>query len=445
MKILIITGFFPPYCPPATTRMPSFARFLLEEGHDVRVVCPYQTQYKPFLKPGIESGRIHYVPYYDVDQPPRKIKQFLSKHLKRLSGGPNARVSADVEATIQAEKPARRKSSSKLRAFINNAYTTLFHFPDRQWTWIRPARKRVEQLFQSWRPDIIFVSTPPYSQLLLANKISKAYAIPWVAEYRDTWSVQPYYSYPFWRKVIETWLEKKVTKSASRLFAVTYLAAEEVKNELKRPILVARNGFDQEDFDVLDVQTPIDEQVLTILYGGAVYGGLRDPTPLIEALALLGKDSVKCRVIIYTSQTEQIRDAAQRLNVEDLVDLRDPIQREQFLELELGADVLLLMRGTDPKEDSVVPGKVYEYIGARRPILALGSTTGEAVDIIRSEALGLVSNDAAEIADQLRTWYQQKIAAGGQLPAPKIDEPERYSRKRQFQKILDEFEAVLSA
>ncbi|MGD8326240.1 MAG: glycosyltransferase [Sphingomonadales bacterium] len=443
MKILIITGFFPPYCPPATTRMPSFARYLLEQGHDVRVVCPYQTQYKPFLEPGIESGRIHYVSYYDVDRPPQKIKKFLSLHLKRLSGVSNLRNSTDVESTIQTEKPARRRSSAKLRAFVSNLYMTFVHFPDRQWTWIRPARREVEQLFKSWRPNIMFVSTPPYSQLFLANTLAEKYDIPWIAEYRDTWSVQPYYSYPRWRQRFESWVEKRVTKSAKRLFTVTYLAAEEVGEALKRPILVARNGFDQEDFDALEDRKPIDKQVLTILYGGAVYGGLRDPTPLFEALALLRNEEVKCRAIIYTSQTEQIRAAAQRIGVEDFVDLREPITREEFLSLELGADVLLLMRGVDPKEDSVVPGKLYEYIGARRPILALGSTTGEAVDIIRSENLGLVSNDAKEIAAQLKKWYDEKTVAGGQVLAPQVDEPERYSRKRQFQKILKEFEAVL--
>lgn len=443
MKILIITGFFPPYCPPATTRMPSFARYLLDQGHDVRVICPYQVQYKPFLKPGIEKARITYVPYFDVDSPARNVKNFLSNalHLWRDRAGPAA--VADVEATIQTEEPMRKRKAAKLRAWLAHIYTTFVHFPDRQWTWVRPARKALDKMFESWKPDVLFVSTPPYSQLFLAQKTAKKYAIPWVAEYRDTWSVQPYYSYPKWRQRLELKVEKHVVKSANILFAVTYLAADEVAEALGRPLLVARNGYDESDFEALVDRKPLDEDVLTVLYGGAVYGGLRDPSPLFEALHLLKDKPGRYKVIIYTSQQQQIAAAARKYDVEAMVDLRAPITREEFLKLEVCADVLLLLRGTGKKEDSVVPGKLYEYIGAGCPILCLGSLTGEAVDIVRTENLGCVSNTGQEIADQLTHWWDQKQAGGGILPAPDIHEPERYSRSRQFQEILKQFKALV--
>lgn len=442
MKILIITGFFPPYCPPATTRMPSFARYLLDEGHDVRVICPYQTQYKPFLKPGIEKSRITYIPYFDVDSPAHNIKGAISKFLNIWRDSGRSQNTADIEATIQAEEPARRRATAKLRAWAAHMYMMLIHFPDRQWTWIRPARKAVDEMFKSWKPDILFVSTPPYSQMFLANKVSRQYGIPWVAEYRDTWSVQPYYSYPKIRQSLELKVERRVVKSADALFAVTYLAAEEVGAVLDRPILVARNGYDQEDFEGLTDRSPLDKDILTIIYGGAVYGGLRDPSPLFEALSLLRSSEGRYQVIIYTSQQDQIAAAAHKYGVESMVDLRAPIERESFLQLEVRADVLLMLRGTGRKEDSVVPGKLYEYIGAQQPILCLGSVTGEAVDIVREEGLGLVSNTAEEIARQLETWWRDKTAAGGKLPSPDVKDPQRYSRKKQFEKILEQFTAL---
>ena len=70
--------------------------------------------------------------------------------------------------------------------------------------------------------------------------------------------------------------------------------------------------------------------------------------------------------------------------------------------------MLLFLRVGNKNEDSVIPGKLYEYIGAKRPILALGSLSGEAVEIIRQENLGLVSNRPEEIAAQLSCWREQK-------------------------------------
>jgi len=121
--------------------------------------------------------------------------------------------------------------------------------------------------------------------------------------------------------------------------------------------------------------------------------------------------------------------------VRDVIEICPPVPRREILRIERAADVLLLSRWADPRDDGVIPGKLFEYIGARRPILAIGSTTGEAAEIVRSGPFGLVSNSPMEIAEQLLAWIGEKRAAGGRLPDLPAAPTRRYLREAQFRRI----------
>ena len=82
------------------------------------------------------------------------------------------------------------------------------------------------------------------------------------------------------------------------------------------------------------------------------------------------------------------------------------------------ADALLLLTWDHPEERGVLPGKVFEYLGAGRPVLAMGCTAGVVHDLIASRGLGLSSNDPAEIAAQLTRWLAEKRAGGVADVAP---------------------------
>jgi glycosyltransferase involved in cell wall biosynthesis len=105
------------------------------------------------------------------------------------------------------------------------------------------------------------------------------------------------------------------------------------------------------------------------------------------------------------------------------------------LRLERQVDVLLECRWLDRAGDGVIPGKLFEYIGARRPILSLGSPTAEAAEIIRDNGFGLVSNDPAEIADRLRSWLEEKRRQGGRLPDLHGRKHEAFGRAAQFRRV----------
>ena len=94
------------------------------------------------------------------------------------------------------------------------------------------------------------------------------------------------------------------------------------------------------------------------------------------------------------------------------------IERTEALRLQRRADVLLLLLWNDVGEAGVYSGKLFEYLFARRPILMLGWPHGVAAQLIESRGAGVVLNDPAAIADQLRTWLAEAASSGGIRPLP---------------------------
>jgi hypothetical protein len=74
------------------------------------------------------------------------------------------------------------------------------HIPDPRIAWIRTAISAGTRLIEEWKPDVIFASAPPYTSLIVACRLSRAFDIPWVAGLRDLWADNPYFSFPAWRR-----------------------------------------------------------------------------------------------------------------------------------------------------------------------------------------------------------------------------------------------------
>jgi hypothetical protein len=126
------------------------------------------------------------------------------------------------------------------------------------------------------------------------------------------------------------------------------------------------------------------------------------------------------------------------------VEIRPQIARHEMLRVERQVDILLECRWVDPKGDGVIPGKLFEYIGARRPILSIGSTTAEAADIVREGRLGLVSSDPDEIKAMLLCALQTKRRLG-RLPDILQSTGDRYWRETQYCRIDKLIETTLAS
>lgn len=425
-RILLVSGFFPPYSPLGAVRAPMLVAHWLAAGHDLRVLAMLNPAITGMLDSPLPREKVAYAPF----TPPGQALERILGHFRRQPA-PRAAGGGDTAPQPAAAGEARPARLAAARRFYQQAV----QFPDRYRNWAGPAVAAGLELARSWPPDLIYSSGPPHTGHVIAGRLSRKLRAPWVAELRDTWANNPYSDAPWPISALHTLYAGRVLGQAAACVTLTRTAQAEVKAALGCETIVSYNGFGREDFAELDDSPPTDPERLTILHAGVIYPGRRDPVALFQALAAMRAERRAVRVKFYHDQMAAVAARASELGVGDCVEICAPVPRRTILGLERGADVLLLCRWADPRDDGVIPGKLFEYIGARRPVLAVGSTTGEAAAIVRQGGFGLVSNDPVAIAGQLRAWIAAKRAAGGRLPDLPRAPTQAYLREAQFHEV----------
>lgn len=428
MKILIVAGYFPPYSPASASRVNKLARYLEDTGQDVRVLCPENDVFETTLLPEISRTRIYYTPCSRVNDFPTKVKNGL----RFLFGRGKKSISPTDEVSDHGGAPAGRESR------ISILYRRLTNIPDDLVGWYCPAIRAGRKMFQDWSPDIIFSTMPPFTTMMVANRLGRMIDVPVIYDYRDLWTDHPYYSSSGLRRCIDRFLENHALKHCAGLVTVTRTWADHLKSARDIPVECVMNGYDPADFNP-DGRHSYDEEKITLLYAGYLYGDKRDPSVAFEALGSLGVRAQNFTILLYTPEgTADLNDRQKALikkhDLENIVICNSYIPQKDLLEIQQQVDILMLLRWDHPSEHGVIAGKLFEYIGANKPILSLGSTTGEAADIVRDNAFGLVSNDVDEVAAYLSDFLDRKIQSG----AAAIENPnrEKFTRAGQFEKLV---------
>jgi len=423
LRILFVSGFLPPHAPIGAVRPGKLDEYWRNAGHDVRTIAIA-------LPSDISAGNaavhpdVHYLPY---EVPGRVVTKLKSIFTRPSAGQPNR-----TPAKPQTSSPAEGATIAKLG--LTDLYRQAVLFPDKYRSWIKPAIQLGLSWQDRWKPDLVYSSGPPHSGQVVAARLASRFQVPWIAEFRDLWIGDPYFDR---HKIIKPFHDRFAQATLSRaqgFVVVTNEARERLGRMTGKPIQLSYNGYDPKDFEGLENIEPIDRERLTIVHAGTIYPGRRDPTPLFKAIATLGDKRKKIRCLFYSDMNGSVAALTRQIGIEDCVEIRDAVPRVQILRVERQADILLECRWIDPAGDGVIPGKLFEYIGARRPILSLGSLTGEAAAIVRDNNLGLVSNDPDEIKAMLLECLEVK-ARLGRLPDRLLDADDKFRRETQFKKI----------
>lgn len=392
MRILFISFFFPPYNEMSAVRTGKTAKYLLEFGHDVRVISARDQSLRSTSLP--------------LEIPPERVIYTAWPNPRRLVERIYGRSSPPPWRGTQA--PAFRASQrGRLVGALQQFVRSVLYFPDAQVGWYPFARRAAARVMADWKPDLIFASASPATCLLIAASLSARYRVPWVGELRDPWTDYYYVSYPQWRRQIESRLERRVLKSAAGLVTVSAPLARALESRHHRPTIVVMNGFDPNDYPQSVERAP-DDGVLRLVYTGMIYSGRQLPDPLFQALGQLGAAAGRVRVSFYGSDPHLVGECARRYGVEELVQVHDAVPRAQAARAQKQADVLLHLLWNDPSQTGVYSGKLFEYIGARRPILAVGPTNNVAADLIRERGAGVALDDPDRIVAQLLQWIALK-------------------------------------
>jgi len=449
-RILLIASFFPPAAPLGTTRAPALARYWLARGHDVRVLAARDPRYPSILESGVPDERVTFVPFPEISGLRDTCR--LLRRLRELDAPDSAAASPDTPVRAGAMPPAHTAAINESWWKTNRVWRWLadqnkraVYFPDRHLGWVEPAIAAGSALIRTHRPDFIFATGRPHSSLIVGRHLAARHKLPWFAELRDLWANDPFASRidPF--ALADRWLETPTLREASGLVAVTRSAADLLHTRYHLPTAVIYNGFedgyvpgpDPAQTNVLGPAGP----GLKLVYTGTTYGQRRVPHALFEALAMLGPEAEGIELHYFGEDFPLLVLSADKFAVtRHLVD-HGITPHTTALAAQREADVLLLSLWDHPRQDGVIPGKLFEYIGNRKPILCLGRTSTEAATIIAEGPYGVTALDPSAVAGLLRRWLEEKRRAG-RLSAPDGQDAQRYSRRSQFE-TLDSFLAGL--
>ena len=140
------------------------------------------------------------------------------------------------------------------------------------------------------------------------------------------------------------------------------------------------------------------------------------------------------KVQFYGASPGVIGALATEFGVSAAVEIHERVSRKTALRMQQQADVLLLLTWPTPAEDGIIPAKLFDYIGAGRPIFALGNSSGEAARIVRNHGFGSVGSTSEEVVQDLSRLYGQKQSGALTAPVPEVVR-QLFQRDRQFAKL----------
>jgi glycosyltransferase involved in cell wall biosynthesis len=361
-------------------------------------------------------------------------EDFISKKWKTFLG---FNSNESVSQNLEIGGGAKENLFSKLIYY----WQQIILYPDELKAWRKPAVQAASRYIEKNKVDAILSSFPPVTPHLIGKDLKDKYDIPWIADMRDLWTDYSYYKYGSLRKLIEKKLEIKTLSSADCITTVSKPFMESLSQNLVNPkFQVIENGFDPNEVSKGEY---IDDK-FSITYTGQLYDGKRDPKLLFKALKELideGKINIDELQINFFGDAEiWLEKDIKEYGLTNLVNLHGFVKREVSLEKQRSSQMLLLLRWNNPHEEGVIPGKIFEYLAAKRPILSIGSRGGVVSEIIEKCGVGVNLVKFEEIKDQLKLYYDEFMNNGEVSYNGTMDSINEYSHDnmaKKFAKALD--------
>jgi len=370
-----------------------------------------------------------------------------------LSAAPRAyeSVGPDQLDEIPHQVPVRRAFAldTARHLAIKGRYIGAMALPDRWVSWLLGAVPAGLALVWRQRPQVLWSTYPIASAHLIGLVLQRLTGLPWIADLRDP-MIDASHPTGRARRRAAAWVEARTVRACSVAVCTTPGAVRSYQARYpdlpKERFRLIENGYDEAAFAGVTpaARTP---GPLRLLHSGIVYPSERDPGPLFGALAALRArgciDRASFRLVLRAAVHEEfIARLASEHGVADLVEIAPPLPYREALAEMLGADALLLLQAANCNDQ--VPAKLYEYLRAARPLLALTDSAGDTAAVLRGCAIDSVAplDDAAAIEQVLERFLDMTAAGQAPLAPPEaVRACERGARAAQLARLLDDVTA----
>jgi len=321
------------------------------------------------------------------------------------------------------------------------AIASVFLQPDPQVLWAAGAVRAGRKLLSEIPHDVIVATGPPFSSFVVGARLAGRAREPLVLDYRDEWDLSTRY----WEnrpkdpvsRFVQARIQSRLLRRAKLVIATTERSAAALADKCRIVRSAARtvciyNGYDADDFQVSG-SGPVPHDRFRFAYVGTLWA-LTDVTPLMQALRLLADRSPELAAtveVVFAGRRTDAQSAilASAAGLPFNVTLLDYVDHMSAVGIMKAADALCLLLSEVPGAERVVPAKLFEYMAARRPIVAI-APFGEARDLLEGHpaAYGCKPSEPSAIAVSIARAVEAKRA--GQSVDWQSWNPERFSRAR---------------
>lgn len=334
---------------------------------------------------------------------------------------------------------------------IAKKYPGFIALPDRWATWWPHAVWLGLQEIGQHRPNLIWSTYPIATAHLIGGTLARLSGLPWVADFRDP-MVSPAYPPDLLHRKVWQALESFVLRQATACVFTTQRAAATYAQRYPsqaHKCQVIENGFDEDAFTgVQPNRFGIAHCTLLMLHSGLIYPKDRNPSTFFEAIkGLIDTGQLdRSRLCIRfraPHHDDEVRAFAAKHGLVDVVDIAPPLPYRQAISEMMGADLLLVFQGS--YFNTQIPAKIYEYLRAQRPVLAVLDPTGDTAAQLR-QFDAVFYGDIASQTDIANTLTAFLNAVGTAVMAAALSSNShtvmKYSRAEQAKVLVNQFDGI---
>jgi len=430
-KVLVIAYHFPPGGGPGVQRVLKHVTYLRQFGWTPIVLTvqdgDFPARDESLLEKVPSDVRVVRVP---IIEPYTLYRKFMG------------RKGAAVDVNVNKSSDQRSGWKEHLSEFIR----ATFFIPDARIGWLRAATRKAEELIHQEGISAIYTSSPPYTCALIGRNAKRRTGLPWVAGFRDPWTEFLTTPDRWW---LPAWIDRRMERSVFSEADQVECAWQGIVDDAlgKYPSLDRRkfhhvpNGFDSADFPNVAYER---NDVFTITYTGSMYGR-RTPKALLEALENLRVqqqlEPAQIRLRLVGRFGDEVHRMIEASAFRSSVELLGYVPHAESMAYLMRSEMSLLIVDDAKESAEIVPGKVYEYLGVGRPILALAPRHSAIERLLLETRAGfsLPQDDVAGIAAAVKSAIDH-WNSGEAIADPVRSEVDRYERResaRQLAHILD--------
>lgn len=426
-KVLIITYYWPPSGGAGVQRWLKFVKYLRQFGWEPLVYTPENPE-----APAIDNSLQKDVPE-NVTVLKTKIWEPYNLYKSFIGQKKDEKINAGF--LTEKKKPGL---TQKISVWIRGNW----FIPDARKFWITPSVEFLSEYLKKNPVDAMVSTGPPHSMHLIALGLKRKLNIPWLADFRDPWTNIDFYDKLKLTKSSDEKhkkLELEVLKNADKVVVVSWNWAKDFEKILKRNYEVITNGFDEEDFNQSSSK-PDDK--FSISHIGAMNKD-RNPHEFWKALKELSNENESLkkdlRIRLIGKNDISVIDSIEQNGLKGFTETISYLPHNEVLKQICTSQLLLLPLNDTPNTLGIIPGKIFEYLAAKRPIFAIGNENGDSARIIREANAGVVCDfrNKEKIKQELKKMYEEYKNGNLKINSEKIDIHSRKNKTAELAAVLN--------